>query len=108
MTKHVSIQTYVPTHVSEWVKSEAHALDLSVSVLVRDIIMAAYLGRENDPDDSENAAKSARETAFISVALDALLAGHPDPDLRQKAHDAYARKIERLGLISKPRAGGSR
>ena len=32
---------------------------------------------------------------FAAVALDALLAGHADPDLRARAHAAFARKAER-------------
>jgi hypothetical protein len=41
------------------------------------------------------------------VALDALLAGHPDPALRDRTHEAYRRRLERLGLPSSTNMGGT-
>lgn len=39
----------------------------------------------------------ARQSLFAMVGIDALLAEHPDPNLRERAHHAYARKCEQLG-----------
>jgi hypothetical protein len=41
------------------------------------------------------------------VGVDALLAGHSDPRLRERAHQAYARKCKELGLTSTAVEGGA-
>jgi LmbE family N-acetylglucosaminyl deacetylase len=47
-----------------------------------------------------------RQSVFLMVGIDALLAGHPDHALRERAHQAYARKCRELGLAPTRGEGG--
>ena len=47
------------------------------------------------------------ERVFTMVGVDALLAGHADHGLRERAHQAYARKCKELGLTANAGEGGS-
>lgn len=98
MTNHLCLQTYLSYPLAQWVRSEADDLDECVSVFIRDIIMAAYVAQDKDRNSDLKDLDKVRETVFASVALDAILTAHPDSSLRQKTHDAYARRLERLGL----------
>jgi hypothetical protein len=42
------------------------------------------------------------------VGIDALLAGHSDPDLRDRARAAYARRCKQLGIPSNALDGGTK
>lgn len=106
MTKHIPLQTYLPAHVAAWIREAASTLDLTVSVIMRDIIMAAYRHGENSDNVSPTAAKLDRQSVFISVALDALLAAHPDKQLRDQVFEDYARRVDELGLAENSENGG--
>ncbi len=99
MTRHIPLQTYVPVHVASWIREAAAALDLTVSVILRDIIMAAYRAQDDDSSSCQDTDKPERQSVFISIALDALLAAHPDKNLRARVYDDYARRIDDLGLL---------
>jgi glutamate synthase domain-containing protein 2 len=47
-----------------------------------------------------------RQSVFVMVGVDALLAGHADHGLRERAHQAYARKCKELGLSANAGEGG--
>lgn len=106
MTNHICLQTYLSYPLSQWVRSEADELGECVSIFIRDLIMAAYIAQDKDQNGDLNDLDKARETVFASVALDAILTAHPDSSLRQKAHDAYARRLQRLGLAPAAIKGG--
>jgi Arc/MetJ-type ribon-helix-helix transcriptional regulator len=106
MTRQDRLQTFVSLPVGNWVRQCAADQGESVSVFIRDLIVAAW-HRDNEAKDRPRALDPARQNVFISVALDALLAGHPDPALRDRTHEAYRRRLERLGLPSSTNMGGT-
>ena len=97
MDRQISLQTYVPRAISAWVRKRAKERRVSVSVAARDMLVDAW-NAENIAADKPAGLDPDRQNLFITVALDALLAGHADPGLRRKTHDAYHRKLTRLGL----------
>jgi len=97
MDRHLSLQTYVPRLIADWVKQQARDQNVSVSIIVRDHLVEVWQ-RENAPKSKRAALDPARQNLFITVALDALLSSHPDGQLRQRTHEAYARQLARRGL----------
>mgnify|MGYP000156205158 FL=1 len=106
MTNHIRLQTFVPYHIARWVRETASSQNESISIFIRDILVASYLLREADKNALLTAGEKDRESVFASVALDAILTAHPGSSLRQKPHDAYARRLARLGLQSTSSNGG--
>lgn len=105
MTRQDRLQTFVSPSVGNWVRQCAADHGVSVSVFVRDLIVAAWQ-RDNDVKDRPAGLDPARQSIFISVALDALLASHSDASLRDRTHEAYRRRLERLGLPVNANMGG--
>lgn len=97
MDRHLSLQTYVPRLIADWVKQQARDQKVSVSIIVRDHLVDVWQ-RENAPKSKRAAFDPVRQSLFITVALDALLSSHPDGQLRQRTHEAYARQLARRGL----------
>ncbi|MBN9504748.1 MAG: hypothetical protein J0I69_01875 [Altererythrobacter sp.] len=97
MDRHLSLQTYVPRLIADWVKQQARDQNVSVSIIVRDHLVDVWQ-RENAPKNKRAALDPTRQNLFITVALDALLSSHPDGQLRQRTHEAYARQLARRGL----------
>src|SRR5690606_4670288 len=106
MTNHIRLQTFVPYHIARWVREEANVQNESISIFIRDILVACHRSRERDHHEVLTPVEKDRETVFASVALDAILTAHPDSSLRQKTHDAYARRLQRLGLAPSSSNGG--
>lgn len=106
MTRHDRLQTFVPLPVATWVRRQAADQRESVSIFIRDLIVAAWQ-RDNEVKDRPAGLDPARQGVFISVALDALLASHPDVTLRDRTHEAYRRRLERLGLPVGANMGGN-
>ena len=106
MTNHICLQTYLSYPLAQWVRSEADDHGECVSVFIRDLVMAAYIAQDEGNSDALKGLDKAREIVFSSVALDAILTAHPDSSLRQKTHDAYARRLQRLGLAPASSNGG--
>ena len=106
MTNHICLQTYLSYPLAQWVRSEADDRGECVSVFIRDLVMAAYIAQDEGNSDALKSLDKAREIVFSSVALDAILTAHPDSSLRQKTHDAYARRLQRLGLAPASSNGG--
>jgi len=105
MQRHRSLQAYVPPYISDWVRELANAHEVSVSIIVRDILVDAYR-RESEELARPASADPLRQGIFATVALDALLAAHSDPTLRERTVAAYHRRLARLGLVSMPVNGG--
>jgi hypothetical protein len=107
MTRPKSLQVHVSIELAERVRSAAERRDISVSEWIRSLLQQAC-----DEDDLK-AGLSAwvnrlnRQSVFTMVGVDALLAGHADHDLRERAHQAYARKCKELGLSQNANEGGS-
>lgn len=105
MQRHLSLQAYVPPFIADWVKERARAQDVSVSIVVRDLLVAAYR-RESEELARPLSADPVRQGVFTTVALDALLAAHADVTLRDRALQAYHRRLARLGFASNRTGGG--
>jgi hypothetical protein len=94
MGRSISVQTYLPPHVADWVGDEAGRVNLSRSLWIGKMILDLYQGQEMRDEARKNADHIRRQLTFIICALDGLLATHPDPALRERVHEAYARKVE--------------
>ncbi|OAO00732.1 hypothetical protein A8B75_17640 [Sphingomonadales bacterium EhC05] len=106
MTRHIPLQTYLPAHVAGWIREAAKTLDLTVSVIMRDIIMAAFRDEQNRRDGTPDTDNLDRQSVFISIALDALLTAHTDKKLRDRVFEDYAQRIDDLGLAETSENGG--
>lgn len=107
MTRPKSLQVHVSDDLAARVRTAALDRDLSVSEWIRALLMRAC-----DDDDlvsrvDAKVERMARQTVFIMVGVDALLAGHSDNRLRERVHQAYARKCKDLGLVAGTDEGGS-
>ena len=105
MTRPVCLQIYVSHELSARIREVAGARNLSMSEWARSLLNAAC-----DDDDSGSRIggsieRIARQGVFAMVGIDALLAGHSDPHLRERAHQAYARKCRELGFAHLPEKG---
>jgi hypothetical protein len=103
--RHQSLQTYVPPLIADWVREQARIKQVSASIVVRDLLVAAWT-RENDAELRPAGTDPQRQGVFATVALDALLSHHPDETLRERTIAAYHRRLERLGLVLPRTAGG--
>lgn len=107
MSRPICLQIYVSHELGARIRAMAQTRELDVSAWARSLLAAAC-------DDADPALKSAasddrtaRQGVFVMVGVDALLAGHSDPRLRERAHQAYARKCKELGLAPTAVEGGA-
>lgn len=98
MLRHTSLQTYVPPLIGQWVRDTALAREVSISIVVRDLLVAAWT-RENEGRNRPGGSDPERQRIFFTVALDALLMNHPDASLRDRTIAAYHRRLEKLGFV---------
>jgi len=98
MTRPVSIQIYVSRELGARIREAARARELDVSAWVRSLLAAACEEAELASRTTASRRRIDRQRVFVMVGVDALLAGHPDRNLRERAHQAYARKCRELGL----------
>jgi hypothetical protein len=98
MSRPICIQIYVSRELGDRIREVARTHELDVSAWARSLLAAAC--DDADPASQTDAAakRAARQNVFVMVGVDALLAGHSDRDLRERAHQAYARKCRELGL----------
>ena len=107
MTRPVSIQIYVSRELGARVREVAQARELDVSAWVRSLLVDACEEAEAASLQNASSKRIDRQRVFVMVGVDALLAGHPDRGLRERAHQAYARKCRELGLGFSSEKGGS-
>ena len=105
MQRHQSLQSYVPRLIADWIRDQARLKQVSVSIVVRDLLVAAWT-RDNNAPLRPTGTDPERQRVFATVALDALLAHHPDATLRERTLAAYHRRLERLGLVQASGKGG--
>ena len=105
MQRHQSLQSYVPPLIADWIRKQARLKQVSVSIVVRDLLVAAWT-RDNNALLRPTGTDPERQRVFATVALDALLAHHPDATLRERTLAAYHRRLERLGLVQASGKGG--
>ena len=97
VTQIIAVQTRISAEVWEIVRARCEAGGLSVSAWVRSLIHDVC----DDPSwASEGQLRQgmARDLTFTVIALNGLLAVHPDETLRTRVHESYARKLEQRGL----------
>ena len=98
MSQHIRLQTFLPYPIAEWVRNSAADHGESVSIFIRDLIVAAFQREMGIAPADDRIDRIERHSLFVSVALDALLTAQSDTSLRQRTHDAYARQLARRGL----------
>lgn len=106
MSRPMSLQVHVSNDLASRVRAAADRQDISVSEWIRSLLSQAC-----DDDDyvsrlEHSVERIARQSVFIMVGVDALLAGHVDHALRDRAHQAYVRKCRELGLVASTDEGG--
>jgi hypothetical protein len=106
MTRPKSLQVHVSFELAERVRSAAERRDISVSEWIRSLLQQAC-----DEDDlkvglSAWMQRMQRQALFTAVGVDALLSGHADHQLRDRARGAYARRCAEFGLLQTPIEGG--
>lgn len=104
MRHYQKLQGYVPPLIADWIRVQAQHRNCSVSIIMRDLLVAAWT-RENEVASRPAGANPEWQRVFITVALDALLAHHPDPTLRDETIAAYHRRLAKLGFIQTFAAG---
>lgn len=107
MTRPVCLQVYISPELSARVRENARAKGLNMSEWVRSLLATVCEGVESASGTSAPKERIARHDVFVMVGVDALLAGHSDPGLRDRAHQAFARKCRELGLAPASGQGGS-
>lgn len=98
MSRPICIQIYVSRELGDRIRDVARTRELEVSAWARSLLAAACDDANIPSQPDASADRAARQNVFVMVGVDALLAGHPDRDLRERAHQAYARKCRELGL----------
>jgi hypothetical protein len=107
MSRPICIQIYVSRELGTRIRGLAQTRELDVSAWARSLLAAACDDAEFASRTNAIGDRAARQNVFVMVGVDALLAGHPDRDLRERAHQAYARKCRELGIALPSEKGGS-
>lgn len=108
MARPLSLQIYVSNDLAHRVRMAARSKGMSVSEWVRLLLMAACDGEDPGSRQASSIERVHRQSVFAMVGIDALLAGHSDPQLRDRAHEAYARRCKQLGIATAAVEGASK
>jgi LmbE family N-acetylglucosaminyl deacetylase len=106
MTRPICLQVYISSELSSFIRKAANASGISMSEWVRSLLASACAEDELASRLNASIERISRQSVFLMVGVDALLAGHPDHALRERAHQAYARKLRELGLAPAAGEGG--
>ncbi|MBX9896389.1 MAG: hypothetical protein K2Y17_00525 [Qipengyuania sp.] len=106
MTRPICLQVYISDELSSLIRKAARAKGISMSEWVRSLLANACAEDELASRMNTSIERISRQSVFLMVGIDALLAGHPDHALRDRAHQAYARKCRELGLAPTLGEGG--
>ena len=98
----------LPQDIALEVRAHCKTKGLRVSEFLRGLVIEACREGLNAPGTARQLVWIENDLNFAAVALDALLAGHPDPELRTRAHAAFARKSERRHAPDVARSGAVR
>lgn len=107
MTRPVCLQIYISRELSKRVREAAAACDLSVSHWAMSRLFDACANEDAASLSGTPIERIIRQSLFVMVGIDALLSGHPDSQLRERAHQAYTRKCRDLGLARPSESEGS-
>ena len=106
MTRPICLQVYISSELSSLIRKAAKAKGISMSEWVRALLANACTEDELASRLDASIERISRRSVFLMVGVDALLAGHADHGLRERAHQAYARKCRELGLVAGTDEGG--
>ena len=106
MPRPISLQVYVSPELAEQVRCAAAANGLAVSEWLRSQLKKALDGELTGAGDRGLLDKLYRQSLFAFVGLDALLSGHPDHTLRERAHTAWKARCKEAGFAAAPTKGG--
>ena len=98
----------LPQDVALEVRAHCKSKGLRISEFLRGLVIEACRAGLDAPGTGRQLVWIENDLNFAAVALDALLAGHPDPELRTRAHAAFARKAERRHVPDASRSGAVR
>lgn len=98
MPRPTSLQIYVPPELAAQVREAAAADGLAVSEWLRSQVKKAVEMPAVGAADGDLLGKLYRQSLFAFVGLDALLAGHPDSTLRERAHSAWKARCKEAGM----------
>lgn len=106
MTRPICLQVYISSELSSLIRKAAKAKGISMSEWVRSLLANACAEEELTSRFSTSVERISRQSVFLMVGVDALLAGHADHGLRERAHQAYARKCKEIGVAGAAGEGG--
>ena len=95
MNRLVPVQSWLPQEIAEQVKTHCQNSCLPVSEFIRTLVLEACATGLAANRIELHLEWISSDLNFTAVALDALLAGHADPTLRERVHEAFTRKEER-------------
>jgi len=116
MPRPISLQVYVSPELAEQVRIAAAADGLAVSEWLRSQLKKALANGPAVASDQALLGKLYRQSLFAFVGLDALLSGHPDHTLRERAHTAWKARCKEAGMgdsaptksVATPAKGGAK
>lgn len=108
MPRPISLQVYVSPELAEQVRAAAEADGLAVSEWLRSQLKRALVISPAGASDRGLLDKLYRQSLFAFVGLDALLSGHPDHTLRERAHTAWKARCKEAGMAVTPTKGAAK
>ena len=108
MPRPISLQIYVSPELARQVRSAAAANGLAVSEWLRSQLTKVVAGELPGTSDPDLLGKLYRQSLFAFVGLDALLAGHPDHTLRERAHSAWKARCNEAEIGTGIARGGAK
>ncbi|MFC0590770.1 hypothetical protein ACFFF7_15280 [Novosphingobium aquiterrae] len=108
MPRPISLQVYVSPELAEQVRAAAEADGLAVSEWLRSQLKKALANSPAGASERDLLDKLYRQSLFAFVGLDALLSGHPDHTLRERAHSAWKARCKEVGMAVSPAKGATK
>ena len=108
MPRPISLQVYVSPELAEQVRAAAEADGLAVSEWLRSQLKKALANSPAGASERGLLDKLYRQSLFAFVGLDALLSGHPDHTLRERAHTAWKARCKESGMAATPTKGAAK
>ena len=108
MPRPISLQVYVSPELAQQVRAAAEADGLAVSEWLRSQLKKALASGPAGATDRGLLDKLYRQSLFAFVGLDALLSGHPDHTLRERAYTAWKARCKEAGMAAAPTKGGAK
>ena len=108
MPRPISLQVYVSPELAQQVRAAAEADGLAVSEWLRSQLKKALANGPACATERGLLDKLYRQSLFAFVGLDALLSGHPDHTLRERAHTAWKARCKEAGMAAAPTKGGAK